>query len=96
MDKAKYNVTQELFEKIFPHIHHRHPTRFPRSNLKQPKLITKTTSFAISSSGSKIWKNYLHEYQKMILSLPLFLKTLKNHTRVKKVDHISELMFGIY
>ena len=69
MYKAKHNK---------PKSHHRHLTRVSRSNFKQKKIITKATSFVISSRGSKIWKNYLHEFEKKILYLPLFLNKLKN------------------
>ena len=45
--------------------------------VKQPKIITKTTSFVISSCGSKTWYSYLHESEKTILFLPLLLEKLK-------------------
>ena len=41
-------------------------------------MITKATSFVISSRGSKIWNNYPHEFEQMILFLPLPLNKLKN------------------
>ena len=41
-------------------------------------MITKATSFVISSLGSKTWNNYLHEFEQMILFLPLPLNKLKN------------------
>ena len=40
-------------------------------------MITKATSFVISSLGSKIWNNYLHEFEQMILFLPLPLNKFK-------------------
>ena len=49
MYKAKHNLNPRVFENTFTEIHHRYPTRFTRSNFQQPKIITKTTSFAISS-----------------------------------------------
>ena len=76
MYKSKHNLNPRVFDNTFTEIHHRYPTRFSRSNFKQPKMITKTTSFAISSRGPKIWNNYLHEFEKKI-SLPLFLHKLK-------------------
>ena len=39
--------------------------------------------------GSKIWNNYLHEFEKTILSLPLFLNKLKN----KPLESEDELAF---
>ena len=63
--------------------------RFSRSNFKQPKMITKTTSFAISSRGPKIWNNYLHEFKKKQKSLPLFLHKLK----IKLLESEDELPF---
>ena len=78
MYKAKHNLNPRVFDNAFTEIHDRYPRRFSRSNFKQPKIITKVTSFAISSSGSKIWNNYLHEFEKKILSLPLSFNKLKN------------------
>ena len=54
--KAKHNLNPRVPDNAFTEIHHRYPTRFSRSNFKQPKIITKVTGFAISSRGSKIWK----------------------------------------
>ena len=51
---------------------------FLEPTFNKPKLITKATSFAISSRRSGIWKNHLHESEKTILSLPLILNKLKN------------------
>ena len=54
MYKAKHMLNPRVFDNTFTEIHHRCPTRFSRSNLKQPKIVAKATSFAISSFGSKI------------------------------------------
>ena len=67
MYKSKHNLNPRVFDNAFTEIHHEYPTRFSRSNFKQPKMITKTTSFAISSRGPKIWNNYLHEFEKKII-----------------------------
>ena len=52
-------------------------------------MITKTTSFAISSRGPKIWINYLHEFEKNNLSLSLFLHKLK----IKLLESEDEINF---
>ena len=78
MYKAKHNLNPRVYDNIFTGIHHRYPTRISRSNLKQPKIITKVTSFVISSRRSKIWNNYLHKFEKALLSLPLFFSKLEN------------------
>ena len=77
MYKSKHNLNPRVFDNTFTEIHHGYPTRFSRSNFKQPKIITKATSFAISSCGSKIWDNYLHKFEKKKISLPLFFNKLK-------------------
>ena len=64
MYKSNHNLNPRVSDNTFTEIHHRYPTRFSRSNFKQPKTITKTTSFVISSCGAKIWNNYLHEFEK--------------------------------
>ena len=64
MYKAKHNLNPIVFDNAFTEIYHRHLRRFSRSNFKDPKIITKATSFAISSQRSKIWKDYLHEFEK--------------------------------
>ena len=89
MHKAKRNLNPRVFDNTFTEIHHRYPTGFSRSNFNQPKLITKATRFAISSHGSKIWNNYLHQFEKKILSLPLYLNKLKN----KLLESEDELAF---
>ena len=78
MCEAKHNLSPRIFDNTFTEIHHRYPTKFSRSNFKQPKIINKATSSVISSRGSKVWNNYLHEFEKINLSLPLFLKKFKN------------------
>ena len=75
--KAKHNLNPSVPDNMFTEIHDRYPTRFSKSNFKQLKIISKATRFAISSSGSKIWNNYLHEFEKTILSLLLFPSKLK-------------------
>ena len=64
MYKSKHNLNPRVFDNMFTEIHRRYPTRFSRSNFKQPKMITNTTSFAIYSRGQKVWNNYLHEFEK--------------------------------
>ena len=78
MYKAKHNLNLRVFDNTLTEINHRYPTSFSRSNFKQPKIITKGTSFVIYSRGSKISNNYPHELEKTILSLLLFLNKLKN------------------
>ena len=78
MLKAKHNVNPRVFDNTFTEIHHRYLTKFSRTNFKQPKTVAKTTNIVISSRGSKIWNNYLHELKKKILSFPLFLNKSKN------------------
>ena len=68
MYKSKHNLNPKVFDNTFPEIHHGYPTWFSTSNFKQLKIITKTTSFAISSRGPKIWYNYLHEFEKKIFA----------------------------
>ena len=77
-----------MFDNTFTEIHHGYPTRLSRSNFKQP-IATKITSFAIFSSGPKIWNNYLHEFEKKYLSLSLFLHKLK----IKLLESEDELTF---
>ena len=77
MYKSKHNLNRGVFDNKFTETHHGYLTRFSRSNFKQPKMITKTTSFAISSRGPKISNNYLHEFEKKKLCLPLFLHKSK-------------------
>ena len=89
MYKAKYNLNPRVFGNAFAQIHHRHPARLSRSNFKQPKIITEATSFVISSRWSKIQNNYLHEFEKPILFLPLFLNKVKN----KQLEFGGELAF---
>ena len=76
--KARHNLNRRVFNNAFTEIHHRYPTMFSRNNFKQPKIITKATSFVISSRESKILSNYLHEFEKTILFSPLFLNKLEN------------------
>ena len=61
--KAKHNLNSGIFYNTCTESHHRYPTRFSRSNFKQPKIINKATYSVISFLGSKIWNNYLHEFE---------------------------------
>ena len=58
---AKHYLNPTVLDNMCKKIHHRYPTRFPRSNFKHSKIITKVTSLYISFRWSKILKNYLHE-----------------------------------
>ena len=87
MYKSKNISNSRAFDNMFTKIHHRYPIRFSRRNFKQPKIITKTTSFAISFRGPKIWNNYLHEFQKK--KMPLFLHKLE----IKLLESEDELAF---
>ena len=64
MYKSKHKLNRTVFDNTLTEIHHQYPTRFSRSNFKQPKIITKTTNFAISSRAPKIWNNYLLDFEK--------------------------------
>ena len=64
MCKAKHNLNPRAFDNTFTEIHHRYSSRFSRSNLNYQKKITKATSSANSSCGSKIWNNHLQEFEK--------------------------------
>ena len=91
MYKSKNISNSRAFDNMFTKIHHRYPIRFSRRNFKQPKIITKTTSFAISFRGPKIWNNYLHEFQKKKKKkkMPLFLHKLE----IKLLESEDELPF---
>ena len=88
MYKSKHNLNPRVFDSMLIEIYHGYPTRFSKSNFKQPKIITKTTSFTISSCGPKIWNNYLHEFEKTILSLLLFLHKLKFNCLNLKINYL--------
>ena len=51
MHKTKHNLNSRLFVNAFTEIGQKSPTSFPKSNFKQPKIVTKATSFVISSEG---------------------------------------------
>ena len=89
MHKGKHNSKPAIFDNTFTEIHHRYLPKIGKNNFKQPKIINKVTSFAIFSRGSKIWNNYLHEFEKTILSLNLFLNKLKN----KQLESANDLAF---
>lgn len=79
MYQAKHNLSQEYLGNTFTEFYDRYPPKFYRRHFKQPKIITKATSFVISSLGSKTWNNYLHEFEQMILFLPLPLNKFKKN-----------------
>ena len=78
-----------MFHNTSTEIPHGYPRRFFRSSFKQQKIITKTTTFAISFRGPKIWNNYLHEFEKKNISLPLFPHKLK----IKVLESEDELTY---
>ena len=86
MYKSKHNLNLRVFDNTFTEIHHRYPTRFSRNNFKQPKIIPKATSFAISSRGPKIWNNY---DMNLKITLPFFLHKLK----IKLLESEDELAY---
>lgn len=72
--KIKHDTNPSVFAKVLKEIHHNYPNRISENSFKQPKAITKTTSFAISSHGPKIWSNYLMKIKRRFYTYHYLIK----------------------
>ena len=84
--KHKLNKNPKVFANSFNKIKHKNPTIYSRNNYKQPKLKTKSISFAINDRGPYLLNKCLDDNEKVILSLPFFLSIIKRKLLKIKQD----------
>ena len=72
MFKVRNNLAPQVFKNSFECIEHNFQTRFRINNFRQPRRITKKTSFAISKRGPLLWNEILTNSIKEYTSLNLF------------------------
>ncbi len=77
MYKVKHNLTPSIFKNQFKNILHKYPTRFSFDNFVQPKMVSKTTSYAIPNRGPYLWNNILDTHCKSANTLSEFKKRVK-------------------
>ena len=88
MFRVKNNTKPEAFENNFEIVHHHYPTRHSEYNFIEPKIYFKTTKFAISSRGPRLWNILIDKDTKAITSTPPFKRKLKNHLiKVKNITN---------
>lgn len=78
MFKVKNKLAPQTFHNSFEQINHNFPTRFRENNLRQPRIVTQRTSFAISKRGPRLWNNFLDGDLKKLTSLCVFKQCVKN------------------
>ena len=79
MFRVKNNTIPEVFYNKFELVHHNYQTRHSENNFIEPKLYFKTTKFAISSRGPRLWNSVTDKHTKTLTSTPLFKRKLKEH-----------------
>ena len=79
MFRVKSNKIPQAFENKFKMINHKHSTRHSENNFIEPKIYFKSTKFAISSRGPRLWNRFTDHKAKTITSAPLFKAKLKDY-----------------
>ena len=75
--KVKHNMAPAAITEFFKLIHRKYCTKSSSQNFYNPKTISKTTSFSISSRGQFFWNNFLNSNTKEIVLLSKFKNTVK-------------------
>ena len=77
MFKVKHNMAPAAITELFKPINHKYCTKSSSQNFYNPKTISKTTTFSISSRGPFLWNNFLNSNTKEIVLLSKFKNTVK-------------------
>ena len=75
--RIKSNTIPSALQEKFPLLQRNYPTNFSKNNYKDPKLNLRTTKFAISSRGPRLWSKLATKETKSLT----YDKLLKNITR---------------
>ena len=79
MLRVKNNTIPEPFRTKFRIAQHNYATRHSENNFEEPKTTFKTTKFAISSRGPRVWNKHTDRFVKTITSALLFKAKLKEY-----------------
>ena len=80
MLRVKNNTIPETFRTKFQIVQHNYATRHSENNFEEPKITLKTTKFAISSRGPRLWNKHTGKFVKTITSaLDFKLRNVTNY-----------------
>ena len=80
MLRVKNNTIPEAFRTKFQIVQHNYATRHSENNFEEPKITLKTTKFAISSRGPRLWNKHTDTFVKTISSaLDFKLRNVTNY-----------------
>ena len=80
MFRIKTNTIPETFRTKFQIVQHNYATRHSENNFEEPKITLKTTKFAISSRGPRLWNKHTDKFVKAITSaLDFKLRNVTNY-----------------
>ena len=80
MLRVKNNTIPEAFRTKFQIVQHNYATRHSENNFEEPKITLKTTKFAISSRGPRLWNQHTDKFVKTITSaLDFKLRNVTNY-----------------
>ena len=80
MLRVKNNTIPETFRTKFQIVQHNYATRHSENNFEEPKITLKTTKFAISSRGPRLWNKHTEKFVKTITSaLDFKLRNVTNY-----------------
>ena len=80
MLRVKNNTIPEAFRTKFQIVQHNYATRHSENNFEEPKITLKTTKFAISSRGPRLWNKHTDKFVKTITSaLDFKLRNVTNY-----------------
>ena len=74
MYKLNTNQVSSIFNDLIKKPEHKYPTKFSKNCFSLRDFSLKTTKYAISYRGSKIWNDFLTKSEKELQSLSVFKK----------------------
>ena len=85
MQKIKTDSSPRIFLRQFQTINHKHATRYPRNNFKEPKIETNYAKYCIHARGPVIWNSFFNETEKTYHpNISLNVKSKKRYLNLKK------------
>ena len=85
MYKLNTNQVPSIFDDLIKKPEHKYLTKFSKICFSLKAFSLKTTKYAISYCGPKIWNDFLTKSEKELQSLSVFKKTI--HTKLLENEH---------
>ena len=88
MYKLNTNQVPSIFNDLIKKPEHKYPTKFSKICFSLKVSSLKTTKYALSYRGQKIWNDFLTKSEKELQSLSVFKKTI--HSKLLQIKHVLD------